>query len=108
MRTNLCKALLCSLALLTSLNAQEVTAGVFGVVQDASGAVIPNAQIRLRNTGTQRTWQTQSDESGNFSITLLPIGNYEVVAEAQGFKKRSSLMSPSGSTKTEESRSTWK
>jgi hypothetical protein len=87
MQTNLCRAVLCGFALLTSLSAQEVTAGVFGVVQDSSGAVIPNAQIRLRNTGTQRTWQTQSDESGNFSVTLLPIGSYEVVAEAQGFKK---------------------
>jgi hypothetical protein len=87
MRTNLCLAALCGLAVLTSLPAQEVTAGVFGVVQDGSGAVIPNAQIRLRNTGTQRAWQTQSDESGNFSVTLLPIGTYEVTAEAQGFKK---------------------
>lgn len=57
------------------------------MVQDGSGAVIPNAQIRLRNTETQRAWQTQSDESGNYSVTLLPIGAYEVVAEAQGFKK---------------------
>lgn len=87
MRTNLYLAALCGLALLTPSHAQEVTAGVFGVVQDASGAVIPNAQIRLRNTGTQRAWQTQSDESGNFSVTLLPIGTYEVIAEAQGFKK---------------------
>ena len=68
------KAVLCGLSCCLLSSAQEVTAGVFGVVQDASGAVIPNAQIRLRNTGTQRTWQTQSDESGNFSVTLLPIG----------------------------------
>ncbi|MEZ5402682.1 MAG: carboxypeptidase-like regulatory domain-containing protein [Bryobacteraceae bacterium] len=31
--------------------------------------------------------QTTSDESGTFSVTLLPIGTYEVSAEAQGFKK---------------------
>ena len=66
---------------------QEVTAGVFGVVQDGSGAVVPNAKISLRNTDTGRTWQTASDESGTFSITLLPIGPYEVSAESQGFKK---------------------
>lgn len=28
-----------------------------------------------------------TDESGNFSLTLIPIGDYEVAAEAQGFKK---------------------
>jgi hypothetical protein len=78
---------LCTGLLLGSLQAQEVTAGVFGVVQDSSGAVVPNAPIHLRNTATQRVWQTQSDESGNFSATRLPIGTYEITAEAQGFKK---------------------
>jgi hypothetical protein len=86
------RALGLALVLLSSvitapLAAQEVTAGVFGVVQDSSGAVVPNAKIGLRNIGTQRTWQTQSDEAGNFSVTLLPIGTYEVSAEVSGFKK---------------------
>ena len=78
---------LLSALVVTPLAAQEVTAGVFGVVQDSTGAVIPNAKIGLRNLGTQRTWQTQSDEAGNFSVTLLPIGTYEVTAEVSGFKK---------------------
>ena len=69
------------------LAAQEVTAGIYGVVQDATSAVVPNATIRLRNTGTGRSYQTTSDESGNYSVVLLPIGTYEVIAEAQGFKK---------------------
>lgn len=76
-----------TLTLLVPVRAQEVTAGVFGTVQDSSGAVIPAAQIRLRNTETQRTWQTTSDEAGNFVVRLLPIGNYEISAEASGFKK---------------------
>lgn len=67
--------------------AQEVTAGVYGTVQDASSAVIPNATVRLKNVLTGRTHQTTTDEAGNFSITLLPIGTYEVSAEAQGFKR---------------------
>lgn len=79
---------LCALSALRPVaDAQEVTAGVFGVVQDATGAIVPGAAIRLRNMGTGRTWQTVSDESGNFSVTLLPIGTYEVSAEAQGFKR---------------------
>lgn len=67
--------------------AQEVTAGVYGTVQDASSAVIPNATVRLKNVLTGRAHQTTTDEAGNFSITLLPIGTYEVSAEAQGFKR---------------------
>jgi hypothetical protein len=69
------------------LAAQEVTAGVYGTVQDQSGAVVPSAAIRLRNVGTGRAHQAVSDESGNFSVTLLPIGVYEVSAEAKGFKR---------------------
>ncbi len=67
--------------------AQEVTAGIYGVVQDSSSAVIPGATIRVTNTGTGLTRQTTTDESGNYSLPLLPIGTYSVTAEANGFKK---------------------
>src|SRR5262245_10400190 len=76
-----------ALLLTVPLGAQEVTAGVYGTVQDASSAVIPHATVRLRNLGTGRTHQALTDESGSFSLTLIPIGDYEVAAEAQGFKK---------------------
>ncbi|MBI3684209.1 MAG: TonB-dependent receptor [Acidobacteria bacterium] len=68
-------------------SAQEVTAGIYGVAQDASSAVVPGASIRARNLATGISRQTRSDESGNFSFTLLPIGSYEISVEAQGFKK---------------------
>src|SRR5687768_4706068 len=67
--------------------AQEVTAGIYGAVSDISGAVIPGAAISVRNVDTSRVYDTLADESGKFTVTLLPIGNYEVTAEAQGFKK---------------------
>ncbi len=70
-----------------SAPAQEVTAGIYGVVQDASSAVVPSATVQARNLGTGLTRSTVTDESGHFSFTLLPIGTYAVQAEAQGFKK---------------------
>jgi hypothetical protein len=70
-----------------SLNAQEVTAGIYGTVQDSSSAVIPNAAVVLHNVDTGRDYQTVSDASGAFSLTLIPIGNYSVSAQAVGFKK---------------------
>lgn len=66
--------------------AQEVTAGVYGSVTDASGSLVPGATITLRNLETARTQQVKTDESGNFVLTLLPIGTYDVSAEASGFK----------------------
>ena len=59
------------------LQAQEVTAGIYGTVQDATGAVVPNAAISLHNVNTGRNYQTLSDSSGNFALTLIPIGQYE-------------------------------
>src|SRR5437588_1557759 len=70
-----------------SLDAQEVTAGIYGTVQDSTSSVIPNASVVLHNVDTGRDYQTVSDASGGFSLTLIPIGNYEVTAQAVGFKK---------------------
>ncbi|MDQ6663957.1 MAG: Plug and carboxypeptidase regulatory-like domain-containing protein, partial [Acidobacteriota bacterium] len=41
----------------------------------------------LHNVGTGRDYQTVSDSSGAYSLTFIPIGNYEVSAQAVGFKK---------------------
>src|SRR5688572_23142353 len=71
-----------------AIYAQEVTAGIYGTVQDSSGSVIPGATITMRNTETGRTHQAVSDGSGNFVFTLIPFGMYEVTAEAKGFKKQ--------------------
>jgi hypothetical protein len=81
--------LVATFALVASLPlpAQEVTAGIYGIVQDGSGGVIPGAMVSVRNTETSRTYETVSDEQGKFVLTLVPIGNYEVTAEASGFKK---------------------
>jgi len=80
-----------SFALLAAvyLSAQEVTAGIYGVVQDTTSAVVPNAAITLHNVDTSRDYRTVSDQSGNFALTLIPIGNYEVYATAPGFRKAS-------------------
>jgi hypothetical protein len=71
------------------VNGQEVTAGIYGTVQDSSSSVVPNAAIALHNIDTGRDYQTVSDQSGNFALTLIPIGNYEVHATAPGFRKAS-------------------
>lgn len=68
--------------------AQEVTAGIYGTVQDSTGSLIPGATITMRNTETARTHQSSSDGAGNFVFTLIPFGMYEVTAEAKGFKKQ--------------------
>jgi hypothetical protein len=70
------------------LVAQEITGDIRGVVKDASGALISGAKIDVINTDrntTIRTLTTGSD--GSFVAPYLPVGHYQIVIEAPGFKK---------------------
>ena len=61
--------------------------GDFIVIQDPSGAPVPNAKVTVTETGTHRERTTLSDATGTYTIALLPIGTYEIAAEATGFKR---------------------
>lgn len=63
------------------------TATVVGTVTDSSGAVIPGVKVVVRNTGTQISTEGLTNSSGAYYVPNLSSGTYEVVAEAQGFKK---------------------
>jgi hypothetical protein len=58
-----------------------------GTVTDASGAAVPKAQVVLRNAehGINRTGAT--NDSGDYLFASLPIGSYDLIVSAQGFKK---------------------
>ena len=66
--------------------AQQATATILGTVKDTSGAVVPSANVTARNTdtGTVRTVPTEGD--GSYRFSALPIGNYEVRVEHEGFQ----------------------
>ena len=80
-------ALVCSLFFLATVQAQELQATLKGMVKDISGAVIPNAEILVREEGESgivRTVHTQ--QNGNYIVTNLPAGNYIVSVKAKGFQ----------------------
>lgn len=79
--------LLAALVTPSLLRAQFDTGAILGAVRDASGAVIPGANITLRNTETGITATTRTDEQGNYQFGNLRIGVYEVIAEKPGFAK---------------------
>ena len=67
-------ALAAMLLMLTPvLRAQEAT--ITGTVTDPSGAVIPNAQLTLTNTSTQREQTTVSNSDGAYRFPSVGIGN---------------------------------
>ena len=65
--------------------AQADQGAITGLVQDSSGAVLPNAQVTLTNVETGLVLHTQTDNSGNYVFSPIKIGTYKVQATATGF-----------------------
>src|SRR5947208_16221360 len=67
--------------------AQTVTGTLQGTVTDANGAVVPGADIVLRNvdTGQERTLRTNGE--GFYLTSFVPLVRYSVSASQRGFAK---------------------
>ncbi len=61
-------------------------ASVSGVVRDPSGAVIPDATIRVTNLNTQVTIATTTNSTGYYVVGNLIPGTYTISAQREGFK----------------------
>ena len=69
-----------------SLPAQiTATATLQGTVTDKSGAVVPNASIKIINKATGEARSGVSNGAGLYSFNLLPAGTYDVSVSAPGF-----------------------
>jgi hypothetical protein len=66
---------------------QATTAELSGTVQDASGAVVPGAQVIANNIATNIAHSTVSEKSGHYVVGQLPPGDYTITVEAKGFSK---------------------
>ena len=64
----------------------QSTGTLQGTVLDPQGGVVPHAKVTVRNlaTGVERT--TETDDSGNFLVSALPVGTYRVEIRREGFK----------------------
>ena len=80
-------ALLVALVSSTTAFAQQGTSTVRGTVKDPQGNVVAGATVTLTNVGTTTSRQTTSSESGGYGFEGVPVGDYKIEVEAQGFKK---------------------
>src|ERR1700679_3153243 len=64
--------------------AQLTTADILGTVTDQTGASVPNATVTLTNLGTNDQRTVHSNASGDYTFTLLSLGNYPVPVKAGG------------------------
>lgn len=83
-----------------SATAQTLYGNLTGNVTDASNAALPNATISIRNvdTGFSRTGTT--DGSGNYQLTDLQPGTYDITISAQSFGESITKGVPIGANQT--------
>jgi len=72
--------------LLSAVAAFGQTAQITGRLSDPSGAVIPGAAVTITNIDTGIERRVSTNESGYYTLSLLPPGKYRVNTQAQGFK----------------------
>jgi outer membrane receptor protein involved in Fe transport len=69
------------------LSAQDATGKIAGNVTDPSGAFITGAKVTVTNTATGLEKPTSTDRAGYYQVLQLPVGRYQVAAEAPGFAR---------------------
>src|SRR5262247_1023587 len=80
----ICLALLALLG--SKVVGQAVYGNIVGTVVDQSGAAVPNAKIFITDTQRSVSFNTTSNNDGNFTQRFLIAGTYKVRVEAVGFK----------------------
>src|SRR6266566_9007086 len=71
---------------LAALPQTQITTGTIqGTVTDANGAVVPGANVEIKNLDTNLSRTLTTDDGGRFVALALPPGNYSVTVSKQGF-----------------------
>ena len=73
--------------LVLQLLAAGPTGTIVGTVTDPSGAVVPKAQVTVRNQETNAAREVETNEDGDYSVPLLPPAPYQVTIEKPGFRR---------------------
>jgi hypothetical protein len=77
-------SLLCAFSAVVSWS--QTTQQFTGHVLDSAGAVIPAAQVIVHNQATGVDIKTVTTSSGDYTVTYLPPGTYDITVSKAGFK----------------------
>lgn len=81
-------SLLSLLLLFATATFAQVTGGsVTGTVVDSNGAVVPNATVTLTGKARGQNLTTQTTDTGSYTFPNVPVGDYTITVEIQGFSK---------------------
>ena len=78
-------AALLALCLSIPLAWGQVSASLFGIVTDPSGAAVSAASVTARNLDTGLSRSGGTDQAGRYQFSALPIGQYEIRVKKDGF-----------------------
>jgi len=67
--------------------AQTDRGTITGTVLDPAGAVVPGASVEAKNIATSEIYNAGTTGTGNYTLSSLPAGAYEITVNASGFKK---------------------
>src|SRR3989454_6986989 len=64
----------------------QANGSFLGTVSDKTGSVISGATVTVTSQGTGLSRETKTDDTGHYLTPLLPVGNYTIRVNSQGFK----------------------
>jgi Carboxypeptidase regulatory-like domain/TonB dependent receptor len=79
-------AYICAISAPLAMAQGSYRAQVRGVVSDASGAVVPNATVTIRDSGTNIANTARTDDKGGYYFAALRPSTYSIKVEAAGFR----------------------
>jgi len=71
--------------LLTATWAQVGTSRIEGTITDKTGAVVPDASVKITNEDTGISYEAKTSSSGTYTVPSLRTGNYSVAISHEGF-----------------------
>jgi hypothetical protein len=69
------------------LFSQVDTGTLAGTVRDASGAILPNVKVNIRNDATGQAFDVETNDEGIYVSPPLRAGAYVITATAEGFER---------------------
>jgi Carboxypeptidase regulatory-like domain len=80
-------AVVCSIALfICPLLHGQANGSFFGTVSDKTGSVVTGTRVTVTSEATGLAREAKTDDTGHYLIPLLPVGNFKIRVESQGFK----------------------
>src|SRR5258708_40262917 len=78
-------ALMLGLVAVGQVSAQIISGDLVGTILDKTGAVVPGASVEAVNVETGVKYTTKANDLGEYRISNLPVGTYNVSASSTSF-----------------------